>query len=150
MSSSCPLAVSMTIGISSPCWRTARQISYPFTLGSMMSSRIKSGCAESASFNPLSPSAAACLAREALVHLVEAAEDFLAFARGDADSVVLHRKDHVPVPGKGLEDDVFLARRVLARVVQQVEQHGSQRVLVGTHRRQSGSQIDLHGKAILH
>src|ERR1035441_548713 len=74
--------------------------------------------------------AAAGLARQPLVHLVEAPENFPSFARGDAYSVILHREDHVPVPREGLEDDVFFARRVLARIVQQVEQYGGERVLV--------------------
>lgn len=38
--------------------------------------------------------AAAGLARQALVHLVESPEDSPLFARGNADAIVLHSENH--------------------------------------------------------
>src|SRR5205807_335002 len=90
--------------------------------------------------------APAGLAGQPPVHLVEAAEDPLLLARGDADAVIFYREHHRGVALKRAEGDLLFARRVLVGVVEQVEQDAHERLAVAPYQGETGRDTDLQAE----
>jgi hypothetical protein len=83
---------------------------------------------------------AARRARARLVHPIKAGEDVRQVLRGDADAIVDHGDAHRGAGRGGLDTDGPARRRVVQRIVQQVEQHLLHAVVVGQHAGQPGRQ----------
>src|SRR5260221_2394256 len=66
--------------------------------------------------------AASACAREALIDLIERLKDFFAFARRNANAVVLHRKNHSAILRARVEEDVLGLFGVLVGVFEDVNQ----------------------------
>ena len=86
---------------------------------------------------------AAGLAGQPLIDAVEAPEDPPLLARRDADAVVLHLKRDAIVLAGHADHDPLVVRRVLHRVVEQVDERCHHGALVGEDRWQIGCDVDL-------
>src|SRR5258708_4873012 len=95
------------------------------------------------SYDAQAKAAAAALTRHSRVHLVEALENALHFASGQADAVVLDREKHPAVPDAGREGDVLVVARILVGIVKQVDQGGDHRIRICPNARDIGRGLDV-------
>ena len=95
-------------------------------------------------FHNAQPQAApAAAAGEALVHLEEPLEDALRVARGQTDSVVLHREEDAAVLRARAQRNVLFVAGVFVGIVQQVHDSGHQRIGIRHDGWQVGSDMRL-------
>ena len=78
-----------------------------------------------------------------MIDAIEPSEDAALLARGDADAVVLDGKHHTLRVAMDAQQDAFLRRCVLHRIVEQVDQRRDQRLGIGDDRRKIRLDADV-------